>query len=160
MKPSLEKALEQLLQSRLKEGKALLKDLSQRTQALERGLSQIESRAKNLPAEYHEKLRTRIRDLFESKLAENERVWQEAVLIAERADVTEEIVRLKSHLKLFREKLVSGEEVGKELDFILQEIHREVNTLGAKAQDAGVSKEVVLMKAELEKIREQIQNIE
>ena len=93
-------------------------------------------------------------------MAEEERVWQAAALIAEKSDITEEVVRLKSHLQLFRDKVAGKGEVGKELDFLLQEMNREANTMSSKAQDFGISKEVVSVKAELEKIREQIQNIE
>ena len=160
LKPLLEQAVEALQQSRAKEGKVLSKDILERIAKIEKGLSRIETCAKNLPKEYYEKLRGRIQELFETKLAQNDRVWQEAVLLAERADVTEEIVRFKSHLRLFREKMEKEDQVGKELDFILQEINREVNTLGSKSQNTDISKEVVLIKAELEKIREQIQNIE
>ena len=160
LKPPLEDVLKRLIESRAREGKALAKDLLERMREIEKRLSRIEAQAKNLPKEHYEKLRRRIHDLFESKLAENERVWQEAVLVAEKSDVTEEIVRFKSHLQLFRDKITKEDQVGKELDFILQEINREVNTLGAKAPDVEVSKEVVLIKAELEKIREQTQNIE
>ena len=160
LKPLLKRAVEVLQQSRAKEGKALSKDILERIAKIEKGLSRVESLAKNLPKEYYEKLRGRIQELFETKLAQNDRVWQEAVLLAERSDVTEEIVRFKSHLRLFRGKMEKEDQVGKELDFILQEINREVNTLGSKSQNTDISKEVVLIKAELEKIREQIQNIE
>lgn len=160
LRPVLEKALGRLLHSRAREGKVLAKDLRVRLREIERGILHIEERAKRLPQEYYQKLSERIRSLFEEKMSTHERVWQEAVLLAERADVTEEIVRLKSHLHLFKEKMTAKEEVGKELDFILQEMNREINTISAKGQDAGVSKRVILIKAELEKIREQIQNIE
>lgn len=160
LKLPLEKALNRLLQSRIREGRTLSKDLLIRIGKIETGLVQIERRAKDLPREYYEKLRQRIRELFEANLAEEERVWQAAALLAEKADITEEIVRLKSHLRLFRDKIGKEGEVGKELDFLLQEMNRETNTISAKAQDFGVSKEVVSIKAELEKIREQIQNIE
>ncbi len=160
LKPTLEKALTSLSESRIREGKALARDLLMRIGKMEKGLTQIEGRAKKLPQEYYEKLRQRVQELFEAKVAGEERVWQAAALIAEKSDVTEEIVRLKSHLRLFREKMEQKGEVGKELDFLVQEMNRETNTIGSKAQDFGVSKEVVSIKAELEKIREQIQNIE
>lgn len=160
LKGELERALNELLASRLREGRVLLKDLLMRVAQIEKHLGEIEQRTKELPRETYEKLRARISELFEKKIGEDERVWQAAALLAERCDITEEIVRLKSHLKLFREKTTGGGEVGKELDFLLQEMNREANTMSAKAQDFGISKEVISIKSELEKIREQIQNIE
>ena len=160
LRASLERALKKLLASRVREGKVLLKDLLKRIGSIESGLASIEHRAKELPREYYDRLRERIAGLFEKKTAEDDRMWQSAALLAEKCDITEEVVRLKSHLKLFRQKTAGGEEVGKELDFLLQEMNREVNTMSAKAQDFGISREVVSIKAELEKIREQIQNIE
>ncbi len=160
LKPSLENTLKQLMVSREKEGKILAKDLLERITKIEKALFRIELRAKDIPKEHYERLRERIGELFEKKFSENDRVWQEAVLIAEKADVTEETVRLKSHLHLFREKIAKAQEVGKELDFILQEINREINTLSVKSQNVEISKEVIMVKAELEKIREQTQNIE
>jgi uncharacterized protein (TIGR00255 family) len=160
LKPLLEQALFRLLESRLREGRALSKELLMRVGKIETGLRQIERRAKDLPGEYYEKLRERVRGIFEEKIAEDERVWQAAALLAEKADITEEVVRLGSHLRLFRQKIATQGEVGKELDFLLQEMNRETNTIGAKAQDFGVSREVISIKAELEKIREQIQNVE
>lgn len=160
LKPSLDSVLKRLTESREKEGKVLAKDLLERIGKIEKALSRIEVRAKDIPKEHYERLKERIQDLFDKNLAENDRVWQEAVLIAEKADVTEEIVRLKSHLQLFRDKIEKSEEIGKELDFILQEINREINTLGVKSQNVEISKEVVMVKAELEKIREQTQNVE
>ena len=159
LRPQLEKAVGLLLQSREREGRTLSKDLLSRIRKIEKSVLLIEARARKLPREHFERLRERIQELFKN-MASDERLWQEAVLLVERADFTEEMVRLKSHLGLFKEKMARGGEAGKELDFILQEMNREVNTLGAKGQDAGISQEVVGIKAELEKIREQIQNIE
>jgi len=160
LRPCLERTLERLERSRLREGKALSKDLTARIKRIGNAVLRIEERTKHLPKEYYEKLRGRIQDLFDKNLAASERVWQEAALLAEKSDITEELVRMKSHLRLFQEKMAAKGEVGKELDFILQEMNREVNTLSAKGQDVGISREGILIKAELEKIREQIQNIE
>jgi uncharacterized protein (TIGR00255 family) len=160
LREPLEEALRKLVGSRVREGKALSKDLLGRIGKIERTLHRIEARTKRSPAECYEKLRGRIEELFREKPKNEERLWQEAAILAEKADVTEEVVRLKSHLQLFRSKVAKQEEVGKELDFLLQEMNREANTLSVKAQDFEISKEVVGIKAELEKIREQIQNIE
>ncbi len=155
----LEQAVGGLIQARQREGKTLSKDLLYRIQKIGKSVSEIEARVDLFPKEHFERIRTRIEELFGQK-AKEERVWQEALLLAEKSDITEEIVRLRSHLGLFKQKVTAGGETGKELDFILQEMNREVNTLGSKAQDIRVSREVVSMKAELEKIREQVQNIE
>ena len=159
VKHLLEKAVKGLVKAKEQEGRTLAKDLLHRVRKIEESASEIEERIQSLPRAHFEKLRDRIQELFKEAV-KDERLWQEAVLIAERSDVTEERVRLKSHLELFKRKITMGDEVGRELDFILQEMNREVNTLGAKAQDVGVSREVVFIKAELEKIREQVQNIE
>jgi uncharacterized protein (TIGR00255 family) len=160
LRPILMKVLSSLNQSRIREGKILIQDILRRIQNIQTSVRRVEERSKNLSKEYHERLKSRIHELFGTSGVQEERIWQEAAFLAERSDITEELVRLNSHLGLFREKTVRGEAVGKELDFLLQEMNREVNTLSAKAQDFGVSKEVISMKAELEKIREQIQNIE
>lgn len=160
LKRLMEGALGSLERSRLREGTVLARDLLARVGRIEKQLSRIEQRAKALPQEYYERVRQRIKALFQPGAGDEERAWREAALLAERADATEEVVRLKSHLRLFRDKLSGAREVGKELDFILQEMNREANTLGAKGQDFDVSKEIVSIKAELEKIREQVQNIE
>lgn len=160
VKAPLAQALDRLNQSRAREGQVLLKDFLERIRHIQEILRDVEQRVKNLPHAYYEKLKQRIQDLFKGTEVPQERVWQEAAFLAERADVTEETVRLKNHLELFRRKIEAETEIGKELDFLLQEMNRETNTLGAKAQDFEISKEVVSIKAELEKIREQIQNIE
>lgn len=160
LKGLAESALEKLERSRRREGAVLARDLLARIGRIEKQVLRIEGRAKALPQEYYERVRERIRALFQPGAGDEERAWREAALLAERADATEEVVRLRSHLALFREKLRGAGEVGKELDFILQEMNRETNTLGAKGQDFDISKETVSIKAELEKIREQVQNIE
>lgn len=160
LKPLIEKTLGQLTHSRIREGRVLFKDLTSRIRKIQDQLSHIETRTKGLSEEYYEKLKRRIQNLVNGIAAGNDRIWQEAAILAEKADVTEEIVRLTSHLRLFGEKMAANGEMGKELDFLLQEMNREINTLSAKSQDFRISKEVVSIKAELEKIREQIQNIE
>lgn len=155
----LDKAVRLLQKSREREGQALSKDLLLRIKKIEKSLQHVESRVNQLPQGHFERLRSRIQELFKTAVPD-ERIWQEAALLAERSDVTEEMVRLKSHLRLFKEKIAKGGETGKELDFILQEMNREINTLSSKGQDAEISQEGVRVKAELEKIREQIQNIE
>jgi uncharacterized protein (TIGR00255 family) len=107
-----------------------------------------------------DRLKARVAKLLEGERVNDDRVAQEIVMLAERSDVTEELTRLQSHLAQFRSALKSKEPVGKRLDFLLQEMGREVNTIGSKANDTEISSQVVELKSELEKIREQVQNIE
>jgi len=107
-----------------------------------------------------DRLRARVAKLLEGERVNDDRVAQEVAMLAERSDVTEELTRLESHVAQFRSALKSKEAVGKRLDFLLQEMGREVNTIGSKANDAEISTQVMALKSELEKIREQVQNIE
>jgi uncharacterized protein (TIGR00255 family) len=113
-----------------------------------------------LAEETFTKLRARVESLLKGPLADEARLHQEVALLADRSDVTEELIRLGSHLQQFRATLAKSGTVGKTLDFLLQEMGREVNTLGSKANNAGIASTVVQMKTVLEKIREQVQNIE
>ena len=162
--PSLKKLFEKALTihetSRVREGQTLAKDLLMRLGKIEKRVSEIEGKVKRNPKEIFERLKGRIGELIQPVEVDPDRISREVAFLAERSDVTEEIVRLKSHLCLFRDKLKENREVGKELDFILQEMNRETNTLGSKSQDFEISKTVVAVKAELEKLREQVQNIE
>jgi len=107
---------------------------------------------------YRQRLYQRVKELLND--INEERITQEVVFFAERSDITEEIVRLKTHIKNFNDLLEEKEAIGRKLDFLLQEMHREANTMGAKANDVIVSQQVVEIKTELEKIRQQLQNIE
>lgn len=162
----LEKVLQNLLKEavlhREEEGKQLAKDISERVQAIQKIVAKIEVAAKKNTRYLFEHLKKKIVDILrESKTeADPERVYREAAMLAERSDITEEIVRLKSHLTLFSGKMKLASAVGRSLDFICQEMNREVNTIGSKAQLFEISKEVIQLKAEIEKIREQVQNIE
>ncbi len=156
----LEAALEKLDAMRSTEGKALEDDIRGRLASMRGTLSSIEERLPELNEAYETRLRTRIHELnVEAGLTE-ERIAIEVALMAEKSDVTEEVVRFKTHLEHMEEILSSKDSIGRRLDFLSQEIQREVNTLGVKTRDANVAKEVLDLKAELEKIREQIQNIE
>ncbi|MCJ7802977.1 MAG: YicC family protein [Desulfobacterales bacterium] len=142
------------------EGESLTKDLQQRLEHLAKELQMIKQqfpfRLKTTLTRLHERLRS----LLEGMEIDPSRFQQEVALLAERTDITEEIVRAESHLAQFGTLLEGNEPVGRKMDFLLQEIHREVNTVSAKANDAEISQRVVEMKSELEKIREQVQNIE
>lgn len=150
----------QLLQMREAEGRHLCADTLMRLDAIEACLEQAKQLAPQAVLEYTAKLRLRIQELLQSSVIDEARIAAEAAVFAERANVDEELTRLHSHFLQFRQLLSSSEPVGRKLDFLVQEMNREVNTIGSKANHAGLTTLVVEMKAELEKMREQIQNIE
>jgi uncharacterized protein (TIGR00255 family) len=161
MKAALGQALTRLVRMRTAEGRALGKDLAVRFAALASRVVEIERSAPGVAARYRAQLIQRLREagLNEEQFAED-RLLREVILFADRVDIAEEITRLKSHLDQAKKQLRSSEAVGRALDFLAQEMFREINTIGSKANDAGIVREVVEFKAELERIREQVQNIE
>ncbi len=154
------KVLEKLNDSRIKEGMKLKKDFSDRIELLSELMGEIEKPALENPLIVFEKQKERIKKLLGSNEIDENRMAQELAIISDRVDTSEEIVRFKSHLKLFSDTLEKDVPVGKKLNFILQEMHRELNTFGVKTSLIEVSHTVVRMKEEVEKLREQIQNIE
>jgi uncharacterized protein (TIGR00255 family) len=157
---ALRKALERLVKMREKEGKHLATDLAKRLDLLVAGTATIRTSAPETVKRYRDQLHARIKDAGLSVPLDDERLAKEVVFFADRCDVTEELTRLESHFQQFRASLKSAEPVGRTLDFLAQEMNREINTIGSKANAAEISQQVVKMKAELEKIREQVQNIE
>ncbi len=157
---ALKKALGQLVKMREKEGKFLAVDLAGRLGLLATGLAAIRQSVPDTVKRYREQLHARVKEAGLSVPVDDERLAKEVVLFADRCDISEEITRLDSHLQQFRDCLKSSEPVGRTLDFLAQEMNREINTIGSKANAAVISQHVVKMKAELEKIREQVQNIE
>ncbi|MGA2221104.1 MAG: YicC/YloC family endoribonuclease [Verrucomicrobiia bacterium] len=157
---ALRKALVQLVKMREKEGKFLANDLTQRLGVLAAGVEQVRKAAPATVNRYREQLHARVKEAGLDVPIDDQRLLKEVVIFADRCDITEELTRMESHLKQFREHLNSNEPVGRTLDFLAQEMNREINTIGSKANAAEVSQQVVKMKAELEKIREQVQNIE
>jgi uncharacterized protein (TIGR00255 family) len=157
---ALRKAITGLVRMREKEGKFLANDLAQRLGILEEGLELVRKSAPGIVSRYREQLHKRVKDAGLDVPLDDERLVKEVVFFADRCDISEEITRLSSHLNQFRDCLKSTEPVGRTLDFLAQEMGREINTIGSKANAAEISQQVVRMKAELEKIREQIQNIE
>ena len=153
-------ALEQLRSMRRQEGQALGRDLLERIDAIANSQAKVETRAPQRIEEARNRLHERIEDLFSDERIDRDRLEFEIAILADKLDITEECVRLTSHLDLFREALKSSEPVGRKLNFLIQEINREVNTIGSKANDAQVAHLAVEMKEELERIREQVQNIE
>ena len=163
-KTAIEKLLEQTLDSldtmRIQEGKALEADLANRLDLIKNYFDIIEERSPCVVSEYREKLKSRIDAISEDLEVDESRLAQEVALFAGRCDITEEIVRAKSHLDQFHNYMEMDDSIGRRLDFLVQELNREVNTISSKASDSSISANAVEVKAELEKIREQIQNIE
>jgi len=155
----LGQAARQVEAMRRTEGRMLTADLERRMELIEGAVDRVRQRLPAVIEAYHRRLAARAAELAGGAIGP-ERLVQEVALFAERCDVSEELVRLVSHIEQFRGHLKSKEPVGRTLDFLLQEMNREVNTLGSKANDAAISSEVVALKGELEKIREQVQNVE
>jgi uncharacterized protein (TIGR00255 family) len=153
-------ALEELCKLRLKEGEQLYQDFEQRLQNLEQLIEAIEKIAVNRPAEELAKLRVRVRQLLNDENIDEGRLELELATLADRMDITEECIRFKSHNYLFADMLKRDHAQGRKLNFLLQEMNREVNTIGAKAFSAEISHHVVKIKEEVERIREQVQNVE
>lgn len=163
--PSVEKALKQALRQMLamreREGSHLDKDLAGRVATMRKAVAAVEKHAPNVTRRYREQLIERVKAAgLETPAPDDERLLKEIVYFADRSDITEEITRLKSHFKQFEDCRKSTEPVGRTLDFLAQEINREINTIGSKANDSVISRSVVTLKAELEKFREQVQNLE
>lgn len=161
LQKSLRQAAESLLEMRIKEGHNLLADMLARNDFILSEVDKLEQRSPQVAKEYQEKLQNRIAEMIGQEKVDESRILQEAAIFADRASITEEIVRLQSHIKQFNEVLNNGDDaVGRKCDFLVQEMFREINTVASKANDIEMSQVVVGVKAELEKIREQLQNIE
>lgn len=153
-------ALDQLLKMRAVEGETLLKDLRNRAEYLLELTAKIEQRSPEVITDYQARLQEKLTLLLTDTAIDETRLAMEVALLADRASIDEEIVRMKSHIEQFKTTLRSSEAIGRKLDFLLQEMNREINTIGSKANDLQISHLVVEGKSELEKIREQVQNIE
>lgn len=156
---ALDLALENMESMRVAEGAALKSDFQQRLASLEGFIKKIAERAPVVPGEWQEKLKQRLERFAGDVEVDPQRVAQELAIFADRCDITEELTRFNSHLEQFSTMLELSEPVGRKLDFLVQEINRETNTVGSKANDAEIGRLVVEVKAELEKIREQVQNV-
>jgi uncharacterized protein (TIGR00255 family) len=158
---ALGKALSTLLKMREREGDHLAKDLATRIATMRNAANKIQESAPKVAERYREQLIERIKNAgLESPPLEDERLLKEVVYFADRSDITEELTRLQSHFQQFDDCLKSKDPVGRTLDFLAQEMNREINTIGAKANDSTISREVVTLKAELERFREQAMNVE
>ena len=156
----LEEALKNYVAMREVEGKKLAEDILSRLDTIEAITAKVEERSPKTVAEYREKLTARMNEVLQSTTIDESRILTEAAIFADKVAVDEETVRLHSHLAQLREMLRSDIPVGRKLDFLIQEVNRESNTIGSKCTDLEISKWVVDLKAEIEKIREQVQNIE
>lgn len=153
-------ALDSLLKMREREGKVLVVDIRKRVKKIQKLIDKIGKYSKSSPLDYKDNFLSKIKDLTDGLNVDEGRIELEAAIFAEKTDITEEIVRLKSHLIQFNDLLNSEESVGRKMDFLTQEINREINTVGSKTNDIEITSLVVLVKSELEKIREQARNIE
>lgn len=155
-------AVDELIAMRKREGETLAADLLQRLAFLRGQLKILESVQDRAAKQYGERLRARIKSLMEDTGFETDegRILEEIAIFSEKTDYTEEVVRFGSHLSQFEEALTKGGPVGRKLDFLVQELNREINTMGSKAGDIGVTDCVIAVKTELEKVREQVQNLE
>ena len=145
---------------REREGARLRDDVLSRLDEIISNVEFIEKRSPETVAEYNEKLLGRLREMLGDAHIDEQRILTEAAIFADKIAVAEETVRLRSHISQLRSFLDSSEAIGKKMDFLVQELNREANTIGSKAQDVEIARRVVAVKAEIEKIREQIQNIE
>ena len=157
---ALTEALDALVAARVREGRALEADLSARLERVATLAAEVAALAPRTVETYRARLQERVADLLKGAPVDEARLVQEVALFAERTDVAEEATRLQAHLAAFRSFLASSEPAGRKMDFLVQEMHREVNTTGSKSQSTDISARIVELKAELERIREQVQNVE
>ncbi len=158
---ALQQALAMLLKMRAREGAHLRKDLGDRVAALRKAVACVRKQAPLVQQRYREQLTERIQNAgLEDLQLDEERLLKEVIFFADRSDISEELSRLQSHFQQFDDCLKSTDPIGRTLDFLAQEMNREINTIGSKANDSLVSRQVVILKTELEKFREQAQNVE
>jgi len=157
---SFENLLKKLNEERTKEGEVIEKDLLDRLERITSNLSEIEGRWPLIVKTHEEKLKEKIIEITKSSSVDEIRVLQELAIYMERLDISEEIVRLKGHIDNFKDTLNSIDSVGRKLDFIIQEMVRETNTIGSKSNDLYINERVIQIKVEIEKMREQVQNVE
>lgn len=160
LKPALVEAARAADEMRRTEGKNLVADMFLRISAINTATEEIESRAPRNVEIFREKLKSRIMELQGDSPVDEQRIAQEVAIFAEKSDITEECIRLKSHMSQFERSLDQEEPIGKKLNFILQELNREANTIASKSSDYEISHRVIMVKEEIERLREQIQNIE
>ena len=157
---AVDDALNHFINMREIEGKKLVEDMERRILFVSAKVQEIEGFSKNLVEEYIEKLETRINELLKNDVVDKDRLAQEIVIFSDKSSIEEELTRLKSHIAQFNQLLQTSSPIGKKFDFLVQEMNREVNTIGSKANCLEITNRVIELKTEIENIREQIQNIE
>lgn len=157
---ALDEAINMFIDMRINEGIKLSKDIMQRCDLIRDSLTKVEARAPEVVKDFREKILTRVSDYLKDVGIDESRLLTEVAFYSDKTSITEEIVRLKSHIEQFKEAFSCNEPVGRKLDFLVQEMNRETNTIGSKANDLYITGIVIDIKSEIEKIREQIQNIE
>jgi len=160
LEEAIDGAITALREMRSKEGENLCRDLMSRIDSIEHSLNVITARAPQIVMEYQNRIAERIKEITVGMAVDEIRLNQEVAIMAEKSDITEEIVRLGSHIHQFRELVSSDEAAGRKIDFLIQEMGREINTIGSKSNDLEISRNIVEIKSELAKLREQAQNIE
>ena len=153
-------ALDRFVDMRNVEGKKMYDDITYHLNIIEETVEKIENQSPSIAESYRDRLYSKIKEVLADRNFDEQRVLTEVAIFSEKVAIDEETVRLRSHISQFRDLVDSNEPVGRKLDFLVQEMNREVNTIGSKAQDLSITKMVVELKSEIEKIREQIQNIE
>ena len=156
----LKKAIDSFISMREIEGEKLMKDIFNRADSILENVAFIEERSPQTVTEYNDKLRKRIRELIEDANVDEQRLLTEAAIFADKIAVAEETVRLRSHIEQLHSFFELDRPIGRDLDFLIQEINRETNTIGSKASDLEIARRVISIKSDIEKIREQVQNIE
>ena len=156
----LEEALTAHRQMRSVEGEKLFSDIAGRADTIESVVAKVEERSPQTVSEYRARLEAKMREVLQSTTIDESRILTEAAIFADKIAVDEETVRLRSHVSQLRDMLLSDEPMGRKMDFLIQEVNRESNTIGSKCNDVAIARDVVALKAEVEKIREQVQNIE
>ena len=161
LEKSLNKSLKDLLEMKSAEGENLRQDMEEKLGLIARLVDEIDRRSPVVVSEYREKLRARIEELLDEDMElDDERISQELAFFADKSNIDEEVTRLNSHIKQYFSIMKEEEPVGRKLDFLIQEMNREINTIGSKSGDIEITKNVVEVKSEIEKLREQVQNIE
>ena len=153
-------AIRTLTEMREREGESLKRDLTARLTLIAGLLEKIFARSPQVLQDYQKRLSDRVRELTGGMVVDEARLLQEVAMMAEKSDITEEIVRFRSHVSQFTDLFSGADAVGRKVDFIIQEMGREVNTIGSKSSDAEISRDVIEIKSELAKLREQVQNLE
>ena len=160
MEEAVHGAAVQFIESRTKEGENLKNDLMSKLDEMLAGVVFIETQSPQIIAQYREKLKAKVRELLEDKQLDDSRIAAEVTIFADKICVDEELVRLRSHIEAVKKELAVGGSIGRKLDFIAQEMNREANTILSKSSDLAVSDTGIELKTSIEKVREQIQNIE